>query len=194
MLLFCFQSWTKFQQAGWLRSQQHCQACRQNNRHFVRWVSREPQASGSFEQKTDKNDLCRWWAGTLPRDWFNWRCWEAKLLLQSFPHGGVCADERPNEISQHFLGARHFSGDYRLLLETPDWFFLHLDRNSPSDEELGWERQKILLALFATCACESVFKVTLLVDESDATYPNLTVLAMVSSIMEVPGLVVVTSL
>ena len=93
-----------------------------------------------------------------------------------------------HEILQHFQGIEHFPRDQRLRLETPGWEVLHYEGNAMSPTEVERQREKIMRAPLIVRDRQYQFSEDVIVDETGAVDPNLGVMAMVSSLIELPRL------
>ena len=89
----------------------------------------------------------------------------------------------PKGILPRFHGARHFPRAQRLRLETPGWWVLIVE-GKPLSDDLGGQRDKILMAPLVKWNRERVFTEDFLVNQSGAADTNLPV-ARLLSLMEV---------
>ena len=89
------------------------------------------------------------------------------------------------EVLRHFQRIRHFARDQRLRLETPGWRVLGFDGKPITEDELERQRDKILRAPLVVRDREYPFREDLIPDASGNTYPQLPVLAKVSSLVDV---------
>ena len=90
-----------------------------------------------------------------------------------------------HEIFRHVQGSQQFPRDQRLRLETPGWEVLDYEGNVMGPAEEEHQREKILRAPLVVRDREYPFSEDLIVDETGAVDPNLGVMAMVSSLIEV---------
>ena len=95
-----------------------------------------------------------------------------------FTHG-------PHEILLHYQGVKHLARDQRLRLETPGWRVLYFKGNPLSESELERRRKRILRGPLVVRDRTYPFAVDLFVDESEAPYETLPVVAKVSSLIEI---------
>ena len=92
-------------------------------------------------------------------------------------HGGY-------EIIRHFQGHRHFARDQRLRLETPGWRVLDFDGNPLPEDELGRQREEIMLARVVVRDREYPFREDLIPDASGNKDPQLPMLAKVLCLID----------
>ena len=90
-----------------------------------------------------------------------------------------------SEVLRHFQGIRLFARDQRLRLETPGWRGLGFDGKPLTEDELERQREKILQAPLVVRDREYPFREDLIPDASGNTDPQLSVLAKVSSPVDV---------
>ena len=90
-----------------------------------------------------------------------------------------------HEILRHFQGSKHFPRNQRLRLETPGWEVLDYEGNIMSPAEVQRQREKIMRAPLVVRDRDYPFSEDVIVDETNAVDPNLGVMAIVSSLIEV---------
>ena len=90
-----------------------------------------------------------------------------------------------SEVLRLFQGIRHFARDQRLRLETPGWRVLGFDGKPLTEDELERQREKILRSPSVVRDREYPFREDLIPDAHGNTEPQLPVLAMVSSLVDV---------
>ena len=101
-------------------------------------------------------------------------CWKDVSVLT---HGGY-------EIIRHFKGYRHFARDQRLRLETPGWQVLDFDGNLLLEDELGTQRETIMLAPLVVRDREYPFRKNPIPVASGNVDPQLPMLAEVSCLID----------
>ena len=89
------------------------------------------------------------------------------------------------EVLRRFQGIRHFARDQRLRLETPGWRVFGFDGKPLTEDELERQREKILRARLVVRDREYPFREDLIPDASGNTDPQLSVLAKVTSLVDV---------
>ena len=90
-----------------------------------------------------------------------------------------------SEVLRHFQVIRHFARDQRLRIETPWWRVLGFDGKPLTEDELERQREKILRAPLVVRDREYPYREDLIPDASGNTDPQLSVLAKVSSLVDV---------
>ena len=98
-----------------------------------------------------------------------------------------------HEILRHYQGVKHFARDQRLRLETPGWLVLNFEGNPLIESELERRKEHILRGPLVVRDREYPFAEDLIVDESGAANATLSVVAKVSSLIEICDWVVRTS-
>ena len=89
-----------------------------------------------------------------------------------------------HEILRYFQGSKHFPRDQRLRLETSGWEVLDYEANDMSPAEVERQREKIMRAPLVVRDGEYPFSEDVNVDKTGAVDPNLSVMAKVSSLIE----------
>ena len=90
-----------------------------------------------------------------------------------------------HEFLRHFHDSKHFPRDQRSRLETPGWEVLDYEGKVISPAQVERQREKIMRAHLVVRDREYPFSEDVIVDETGAVDPNLEVMAMVSSLIEV---------
>ena len=90
-----------------------------------------------------------------------------------------------SKVLRHFQGIRHFARDQRLRLETPGWRVLGFDGKLLTEDELVRQRDQTLRAPLDDRGREYPFREDLIPDASGKPDPQLSVLAKVSSLVDV---------
>ena len=90
-----------------------------------------------------------------------------------------------HEIFRHFQGSKHFPCDQRLSLETLGWEVLDYEGNAMSPADVERQREKIMKAPLLVRDREYPFSEDVIVDKTGSVYPNLAVMAKVSSLIGV---------
>ena len=91
----------------------------------------------------------------------------------------------PHEVLKPFQDVKHFARDQRRKLETPGWRVLDSEGNPLSESELECRRESILRGPLVIRDREYSFAEDLIVDDSGTPDATLTVLAKVSSLIDV---------
>ena len=91
----------------------------------------------------------------------------------------------PHDILRHYQGVKHFARDRRLGLETPGWRVLDFEGNPRSESELERRKEHILRGPLVVRDRGYTFTEDLTVDESGAPDATLSVVAKMSSLIEV---------
>ena len=91
----------------------------------------------------------------------------------------------PFEILRHYLGAKQFSIDQRLRLETPGWRVSYFSDTSLLDEEVKRQRAMIMQTLLVRRDCEYPFCEDLITHDAGVVDPLLRILAKLSSFIEI---------
>ena len=89
-----------------------------------------------------------------------------------------------HESLHRFQGTKHFPRDQRLQLEPPGWRTLDFEGNPMKEEEIEWQRERILRAPQKVRDRDYLFSEDLIVDNSGAVDVSLPVLAKVSALIE----------
>ena len=89
-----------------------------------------------------------------------------------------------HEVLRQFQGPRHFVRDQRLRLETPGWRVLDFQGNPLTEDELGWQREKIQKGPLIVRDREHPFAEDLISDEAGVIDPQLPILTEVSCLVD----------